>query len=61
MPDKPAPHPPRQARHPGRGKVNPHKRNTFQQEAHAKAMKRPFEPLSIARHSLKPHTPRSKP
>jgi hypothetical protein len=55
MTDKPAPHPPRQAKHPGRGKVAPHQRNTFQQEQHAKAMKRRAEPLMIARHCLKPH------
>jgi hypothetical protein len=54
MADKLPPHPPHQAKHPGRGKVQPHQRSTFQQEAHAHAMKRRAEPLSIAMHSLMP-------
>jgi hypothetical protein len=52
---KPPAHPPHQAKHPGRGKVKPHQRSTFQQEQHQKAMQRRSEPLSIARHHLKPH------
>lgn len=55
---KPPAHPPHQAKHPGRGKLNPHERTSHQQEAHAKAMKRPSEALSIARHSLKGVKPR---
>jgi hypothetical protein len=55
MTNKPPPHPPHQAKHPGRGKVKPHQRATFQQEQHEVAMKRRSEPLMIARHHLKPH------
>jgi len=55
---KPPPHAPRQAKFPGRGKIKPHQRNTFQQDAHAKTMKRRAEPLMIARHALRPHTPK---
>ena len=53
--NKPPAHPQRQAKHPGRGKVGPHKRNSHQAEEHARAMKRKAEPLRIARHFLKPH------
>lgn len=52
---KPPPHPPRTAKHPGRGKVSPHKHKNFQQEQHDKAMKRRSEPLHIAKHSLRGH------
>jgi hypothetical protein len=55
MTEKPPPHPPHQAKHPGRGKVAPHKRATFQQEQHAKAMRRPAEQLHLAKHVLLPH------
>jgi hypothetical protein len=54
MTEKP-PHPPHQAKHPGRSKVAPHKRNTFQQDQHTRAMKRPGERLHIAKHCLHPH------
>lgn len=52
---KPPPHPQRVAKFPGRGRVSPHKRNTWQQEHHDKTMKRKAEPLHIAKHSLKGH------
>lgn len=55
MADKPPAHPARQAKHPGRGKVAPHKRHTHQQEHHDHAMKRRAEPLLIAKHYLRPH------
>lgn len=55
MADKPPPHPPHQARHPGRGKVAPDKRQHYQGEQHARTMKRPTEPLHIAKHCLQPH------
>lgn len=55
---KPPAHPARQAKHPGRGPVKPHQRNTHQQAQHEHAMKRRAEPLMIARHYLKPHPPR---
>ena len=51
MTDKPPPHPPRQARHPGKHAVKHH----HQQDHHNKVMKRKAEPLLIARHYLKPH------
>lgn len=54
MTDKP-PHPPHQAKHPGRGKVAPDKRPSHQSDQHARAMKRPAEHLHIARHALHPH------
>jgi hypothetical protein len=55
MTNKPPAHPPRQAKHPGRGMVKPHQRSTFQQAQHEHAMKRRAEPLMIARHFLHPH------
>ena len=62
MTNKPPPHPPRQAKHPGRGQIAPHRRKiTFEQEHHARAMRRPNEPVETARHSLLPHTPHKDP
>lgn len=55
MTDKPSAHPPREAKHPGRGAVKPHQRDTAQQKHHEKTMHRRAEPLRIARHHLKPH------
>jgi hypothetical protein len=57
MTAKPPPHPPIQAKHPGRGRIAPHKRNTFQDNEHAHVMKRKAEPLHIAVHRLMPHHP----
>ncbi len=47
---KPSPHPPHQAKHPGRARPAPHMR-----PAHEQTMKRPHEKLHLAKHGLHPH------
>jgi hypothetical protein len=50
---KPPPHPPRQAKFPGRSMAAPHRKKlNFQTDAHAKAMKRAPEVLHLAKHYL---------
>ncbi len=44
----PPPHPPRQAKKPPKPRPAPHKR-------HDQVMRRPNEPLHLAKHSLQPH------
>lgn len=48
-----APHPPRQAKWPGRGKGTHHKIETAE-ERHARTMLRPAEELCLTRHCLQP-------
>jgi hypothetical protein len=51
------PHPPHQARHPGR----PHPAVDAERRAHEKAMRRPNEALPLASHSLGGRRPVPKP
>jgi hypothetical protein len=46
--DLPPPHPPHQAKKPPKPRPAPHKR-------HKQLMRRPNEPLHLARHALQPH------
>lgn len=58
MTDKPPAHPPRQARHPGRGQVAPQRRQVdYERSQHDLTMRRPPEPISTANHTLQPHGP----
>ena len=57
MADKPPPHPPQQAKHPGRPRISPH----AQARHHQKTMRRPNEKLHLARHGLHGHTPKPNP
>lgn len=50
------PHPPRQAKHPGRRQPAPHLR-----PAHEQVMKRPNEHIHLARHVMHGHHPKKTP